>query len=88
MKQLNFPQTNITPGTTLRWCKYTKRWGELCQGGLVFEIGGKESCRECVKGCAGCIEMRVNFNPDLLDELAHLIYNPELLRPDLRERLV
>jgi len=88
MKQLSFPAARITPGTTLRWCKYLKRWGEICKGGLVFEIGEKESCRECVKGCAGCIEMRINFNPELLDELAQLVCNPDLLRTDLRERLV
>lgn len=87
-KQISLPDTKPTSGTELYYCRYTNRWGEVCPGGLVFNLGEKEKCSVCVKSCTGCIEMRINLDPGRFDDLAHLVSRPERLRPDLRERVV
>jgi hypothetical protein len=65
----------IAPSKGTRFYKipYLGNLKEQCKGGLVFDVGTKLSCRECVRTCNGCIEMIVKFNPDRYDELAHLL---------------
>jgi len=77
---------NISPGTDLYFSKMCEKYKEKCTGGLVFEIGKKPSCKECAQTCHGCIEMRINYGYSDLEELAHLVQKPYMLKYELQKR--
>jgi hypothetical protein len=78
---------DMSPGTTLYYNKYLKRYFEMCGGGLMFEFGEKTNCRECASRCLGCIEMAVNFGFSAFEDVAHLVTRPKLLKPEYRRKL-
>lgn len=82
-RQLELP-FNISDGCEPYYCKYTGTYGEICKGGLVFNIREKMDCRVCAKMCCGCSEMRINFGFVPFDDLKHLVQRPHLLSPKYR----
>ncbi|HOY42521.1 MAG TPA: hypothetical protein PLX60_11680 [Chitinophagales bacterium] len=69
----------LSPGTKPYYDKYLNKNKEVCNGGLVFEIGKKPSCKECASSCSGCLEMAVNFGNANIKDVYHLIERPEML---------
>jgi hypothetical protein len=88
-RQLTIPffPPALSPGTTLYYCKYTKRYYEQCQGRLIFEMGQKVSCRECAASCVGCLEQAINLGFTTIEAVGRLVGDPHRLNPKFQKQL-